>query len=104
DVERIGSTYQSLNTMHYASRLRKPAALHGHSGCSKQQCFAAQIDMSNYMPTHTEDGCVCGKTDVDVPEVLRILTQTRSYPILRVEMNGDGYEGLKITVVEYTDN
>ena len=100
EIEKIRSTFQGLNTMHYTSRLRREER-QDHSGCSVTACSAFQIDMKMYEPRHASVGCKCGSIEVDAAQVTRILRSTESFPVIRVEFPTADDADMTLFVEEY---
>ncbi|KAG8422117.1 hypothetical protein J3459_010702 [Metarhizium acridum] len=98
EIEKIRSQLQGLYTMHYTSQLKKPTPWLDHSSCAKTFCGAFRIDMSTYEPAHVQDGCGCEFIEADPAKVAGILTNTDSFPVVRVE--GD-LDDVKIVVEEF---
>ncbi|CAK7206491.1 hypothetical protein SEUCBS139899_009287 [Sporothrix eucalyptigena] len=106
EVAKIRFVHQGLGTRHYLSLLRKGGPPHDHRQCTHEGCGAFQINAATYQPAHAKEGCSCTLTSVDVPEVLRVLKGTPTYPVLRVRItsSSDGSEGVaEMHIEEYTD-
>ncbi|KAG5932121.1 hypothetical protein E4U53_001468 [Claviceps sorghi] len=90
EVDKIRSQVQGLHTMHYTSRLKKALPWLDHSRCSSSVCCAFQLDLATYTPAHASEGCTCALLDADESVVSAILTNSDSYPVIRVENYATG--------------
>lgn len=86
EVEKIRSVNQGLGTQHFLSRMRKGGLRRDHTSCSKDGCVAFQLNLETYRPCHAQEGCDCELKFVDEPEVQRILKETTTFPVIRVEI------------------
>ncbi|KAF2498147.1 hypothetical protein BU16DRAFT_536212 [Lophium mytilinum] len=89
DIDRIGLTYQRLNTQHFLSHLKRHDRRWDHSSCSREKCNAAHIVPQTYKLSHAQDGCGCSEICVDLETIQQVLRDTSTFPILRVHADGD---------------
>ncbi|KAF2801799.1 uncharacterized protein BDZ99DRAFT_483351 [Mytilinidion resinicola] len=101
DIDRIGLTYQRLNTQHFLSHLKRRDLRWDHSSCSRQRCNAAHIVPQTYELSHAQDGCGCSEIKVNLAKVQQILRDTSTFPILRVHVDAD-LKSVTIDVEPYT--
>lgn len=104
-VERVRNVYQGLNTLSFISRLKTPEKPRkDHSKCSKNKCDAAQIVVGEYQLSHSEldKDRSCDIVRVDVGEVDRILRETDSFPVLKIEVPEAGWSKMTVAVETYT--
>ncbi|UNI16315.1 hypothetical protein JDV02_002756 [Purpureocillium takamizusanense] len=124
EVDKVRAQFQGAFTMHYASRLRRRAvgqgqdssssssssSGHDHGGCSEHACKAFQMDLGTYRPSHAQEGCGCAHIEVCEADIVRVLRETDSFPVLRLTRHvgdghghGDGGQGqLRLSVEPWT--
>lgn len=98
DVYRMYTLYNGLNTVNYLARLPKGGLRRDHSGCTAEMCRAGGIDLETYQPSHVREGCGCDLFHVDIDAVQRILSETKSFPILKLESSENGDGKVNVTV------
>ncbi|KAJ6441650.1 LOW QUALITY PROTEIN: HET domain-containingprotein [Purpureocillium lavendulum] len=113
EVDKIRAQFQGVFTMHYVSRLRRRRRahdqqeedaenegleqqqqqdgghVHAHGGCTVHACRAFQMDVETYQPSHARDGCACAHVEVPEADIIRVLRETDSFPVLRVASGED---------------
>jgi hypothetical protein len=109
EIEKIRQQYSSLNAVHYMSWLVKPKRIDNHKNCTIHGCRAFKIS-SEYRPSHSlECNSQCklsgldSESGVDMKEVVRILKETPTFPVLRVEYDNVEEHDFQIHVEEQTD-
>jgi len=101
DLARTANKFKTLQALHFISMLDKRQPERSHDGCDQEYCQAYQIDEKTYGLTHVEDDCNCEYIDIDNKEVVAVLKQGDSIPLLRFVGNKDN---LRIEVVKSTKN
>ncbi|KAL8638353.1 MAG: hypothetical protein Q9228_004488 [Teloschistes exilis] len=83
DVHRIRNLSIFLQTYHFLLWMDGGVPTTKHQECTDEECRANQIVMGRYRTKHLRDGCQCTDFQVDVEEVIRILSRDR-LPLLRI--------------------
>ena len=100
DIEKVRYAYPAFSAQYFLSRMDRRAQKWDHSKCALETCSASQIDMSKYKVTHCRE-CSCTEIAIDIDQVISILTQGSSYPILKIAVHPEGLEKLEISVKPY---
>lgn len=82
EIEKFRTDGTSRYTIQFLSRLKKPTPWKNHAKCKQHSCAAFQIKMGVYQPQHTKANCRCNLVRVNLAEVMRILKDTQTYPVL----------------------
>ncbi|KAM3522899.1 hypothetical protein NHJ13051_005424 [Beauveria bassiana] len=100
-IEKLRNLFQGVASLHFVTRLRPRTRPNDHTNCTNYACRAFQIDISQYKPRHVVDGCQCDDVHVDEAEVTRILKNSDSYPMLKIEPGATEAEPARITLETY---
>ncbi|RVX68173.1 hypothetical protein B0A52_08681 [Exophiala mesophila] len=72
DVSMVSQDF-SPSTMVYLSRMKREATSRDHSACTRQKCFAFQIDDSTYTSKHCQENCTCEYVGPQIDQVVKII-------------------------------
>lgn len=75
EIDRIRSSYLTVQTLNFLTWLKKEAPGMRHQHCTERMCRANHNNLGQYIAKHRHDICQCTNFVIDVPENIRILSQ-----------------------------
>jgi hypothetical protein len=100
DIARVIDTFTHIQTLHMLSKMRRLRPNDIHENCTDERCNAYQVSPEDYVVEHYENGCGCTFLSVDSEEVVQVLDKGDVIPLLKISIDGDDLETLRVSIVE----
>ena len=98
DIVKVVDKFESIQMLHFFSRMKKPLGKVHHGDCTANRCVAHSNSLSEYKTRHTED-CAdidhCEDVSMDKKPILDIL-QPGALPLLQISRKYDNLRKISV--------
>ena len=102
EIHRTRTLFNTIQAQHLWAWSRKESSGTRHENCTERECRANHSNLGQYIAKHHHDTCQCKSLEIDLSEVIRILSQS-SLPLIRI-ISTSTLNDLRVEVVEASPN